>query len=114
MIAPVEAVQREDYSDIEERKTNYETMMKDLDKPGLVRNISNIYNNTNSILSNSINIDTTTNTNSNTDNTVSNTNYNRPIQRKSTLRVYNYRNLNRNSNRFSMFKNTTRKLIFRR
>jgi hypothetical protein len=120
MIAPVEAVQREDYSDIEERKTNYETMMKDLDKPGLVKNMSNIYNNNNSILSNNINIniDTTANTNtnttSNTDNTVSNTNYNRPIQRKSTLRVYNYRNLNRNSNRFSMFKNTTRKLIFRR
>lgn len=120
MIAPVEAVQREDYSDIEERKTNYETMMKDLDKPGLVKNMSNIYNNNNSILSNNINIniDTTTNTNtnttSNTDNIINNKNYNRPIQRRSTLRVYNYRNLNRNSNRFSMFKNTTRKLILRR
>jgi glycosyl transferase, family 25 len=37
MIAPVVAVQREDYSDIEERKTNYENIMKDLDKPQLVR-----------------------------------------------------------------------------
>lgn len=36
MLAPVVAVQREDYSDIEERKTNYENIMKDLDKPHLV------------------------------------------------------------------------------
>jgi GR25 family glycosyltransferase involved in LPS biosynthesis len=35
MLAPVVAVQREDYSDIEERKTNYESIMKDLDKPHL-------------------------------------------------------------------------------
>lgn len=36
MLAPVVAVQREDYSDIEERKTNYESIMKDLDKPHLL------------------------------------------------------------------------------
>lgn len=36
MLAPVVAVQREDYSDIEERKTNYESIMKDLDKPHLI------------------------------------------------------------------------------
>ena len=36
MLAPIVAVQREDYSDIEERKTNYENLMKDLDKPHLV------------------------------------------------------------------------------
>ena len=36
MLAPIVAVQREDYSDIEERKTNYESIMKDLDKPHLV------------------------------------------------------------------------------
>ena len=36
MLAPIVAVQREDYSDIEERKTNYENIMKDLDKPHLV------------------------------------------------------------------------------
>lgn len=36
MLAPVVAVQREDYSDIEERKTNYENIMKDLDKPHLM------------------------------------------------------------------------------
>jgi GR25 family glycosyltransferase involved in LPS biosynthesis len=39
MLAPVVAVQREDYSDIEQRKTNYENIMKDLDKPNLVKNI---------------------------------------------------------------------------
>jgi hypothetical protein len=92
--------------------------MKDLDKPSLIRNISNIYNTKNSILSNNIDINTTTNTNANTnintDNIINNTNYNRPIQRRSTLRVYNYRNSRKNFNRFSMFKNTTRKLIFRR
>ena len=37
MLAPIVAVQREDYSDIEERKTNYENIMKDLDKPHLVQ-----------------------------------------------------------------------------
>lgn len=37
MLAPVVAVQREDYSDIEQRKTNYENIMKDLDKPHMVR-----------------------------------------------------------------------------
>ena len=36
MLAPVVAVQREDYSDIEERKTNYENIMKDIDKPHLI------------------------------------------------------------------------------
>ena len=36
MLAPIVAVQREDYSDIEERKTNYENIMKDIDKPHLV------------------------------------------------------------------------------
>jgi hypothetical protein len=36
MLAPIVAVQREDYSDIEERKTNYENIMKDLDKPYFV------------------------------------------------------------------------------
>ena len=42
MLAPVVAVQREDYSDIEQRKTNYENIMKDLDKPNLVKNIQTI------------------------------------------------------------------------
>lgn len=37
MLAPVVAVQREDYSDIEERKINYENIMKDYDKPHFVR-----------------------------------------------------------------------------
>jgi GR25 family glycosyltransferase involved in LPS biosynthesis len=37
MLAPIVAIQREDYSDIEERKTNYENIMKDLDKPHLVQ-----------------------------------------------------------------------------
>jgi GR25 family glycosyltransferase involved in LPS biosynthesis len=37
MLAPIVAIQREDYSDIEERKTNYENLMKDLDKPHLVQ-----------------------------------------------------------------------------
>ena len=37
MLAPVVAVQREDYSDIEERKINYENIMKDLDKPHMVQ-----------------------------------------------------------------------------
>jgi GR25 family glycosyltransferase involved in LPS biosynthesis len=36
MLAPIVAIQREDYSDIEERKTNYENLMKDLDKQHLV------------------------------------------------------------------------------
>ncbi len=36
MLAPVVAVQREDYSDIEQRKTNYENIMKDIDKPHLI------------------------------------------------------------------------------
>jgi GR25 family glycosyltransferase involved in LPS biosynthesis len=39
MLAPVVAVQREDYSDIEHRKTNYENIMKDLDKVNLIKNI---------------------------------------------------------------------------
>jgi hypothetical protein len=39
MIVPVEAVQREDYSDIENKKTNYENMMKDIDKPAFVAQI---------------------------------------------------------------------------
>jgi GR25 family glycosyltransferase involved in LPS biosynthesis len=39
MIVPVEAVQREDYSDIEKRQTNYENIMKDVDKHALVRNL---------------------------------------------------------------------------
>lgn len=109
MIAPVEAVQREDYSDIEEKKTNYESMMKDLDKQNLFKNI---HNNKNSILSNALNTINTNNTNN--INNITNTNYNKSIQRRHTLRVYSYRHLHRNSNRFSMFKNTTRKLIFRR
>jgi GR25 family glycosyltransferase involved in LPS biosynthesis len=41
-LAPVIAVQREDYSDIEERTTNYEYIMKDLDKPHLARSIQTI------------------------------------------------------------------------
>jgi len=41
-LAPVIAVQREDYSDIEERTTNYEYIMKDLDKPHLARGIQTI------------------------------------------------------------------------
>jgi len=43
MLAPVVAVQREDYSDIEERKTNYENIMKDLDKPHLVHQQHHIH-----------------------------------------------------------------------
>jgi GR25 family glycosyltransferase involved in LPS biosynthesis len=42
LLAPVIAIQREDYSDIEQRTTNYEYIMKDLDKPHLVRNMQNI------------------------------------------------------------------------
>jgi hypothetical protein len=42
MLAPVVAVQREDYSDIEHRTTNYENIMKDLDKVNLIKNIQNI------------------------------------------------------------------------
>jgi GR25 family glycosyltransferase involved in LPS biosynthesis len=55
MLAPVVAVQREDYSDIEERKTNYESIMKDLDKPHLFHRQQHIQQNqqgTSSILSN--------------------------------------------------------------
>ena len=54
MLAPVVAVQREDYSDIEERKTNYENIMKDLDKPHLVHqqhHIQQTQNNKASLLS---------------------------------------------------------------
>ena len=42
LLAPIIAVQREDYSDIEQRTTNYEYIMKDLDKPHLVRNMQAI------------------------------------------------------------------------
>ena len=42
LLAPIIAVQREDYSDIEQRTTNYEYIMKDLDKPHLVKNIQSI------------------------------------------------------------------------
>jgi GR25 family glycosyltransferase involved in LPS biosynthesis len=42
MLAPVVAVQREDYSDIEERKTNYENIMKDYDKPHFVHHQQHI------------------------------------------------------------------------
>jgi GR25 family glycosyltransferase involved in LPS biosynthesis len=42
LLAPIIAVQREDYSDIEERTTNYEYIMKDLDKPHLARSIQAI------------------------------------------------------------------------
>jgi GR25 family glycosyltransferase involved in LPS biosynthesis len=42
MLAPIVAVQREDYSDIEERKTNYENIMKDIDKPHLVHQQNHI------------------------------------------------------------------------
>lgn len=42
LLAPIIAVQREDYSDIEQRTTNYAHIMKDLDKPHLVRNIQSI------------------------------------------------------------------------
>jgi GR25 family glycosyltransferase involved in LPS biosynthesis len=42
LLAPIIAIQREDYSDIEQRTTNYEYIMKDLDKPHLVRNMQNI------------------------------------------------------------------------
>ena len=42
LLAPIIAVQREDYSDIEQRTTNYEYIMKDLDKPHLVRNMQSI------------------------------------------------------------------------
>jgi GR25 family glycosyltransferase involved in LPS biosynthesis len=45
MLAPVVAVQREDYSDIEERKTNYENIMKDLDKPHLVHQQQHVQQN---------------------------------------------------------------------
>jgi|LauGreDrversion4_2_1035121.scaffolds.fasta_scaffold156861_1 GR25 family glycosyltransferase involved in LPS biosynthesis len=44
MLAPVVAVQREDYSDIEERKTNYESIMTDLDKPHLLHQQQHIQN----------------------------------------------------------------------
>lgn len=42
MLAPVVAVQREDYSDIEQKKTNYENIMKDIDKVNLIRNIQQL------------------------------------------------------------------------
>ena len=42
LLAPIIAIQREDYSDIEQKTTNYEHIMKDLDKPHLVRNIQAI------------------------------------------------------------------------
>jgi GR25 family glycosyltransferase involved in LPS biosynthesis len=42
MLAPVVAVPREDYSDIEERKTNYENIMKDYDKPYFVHHQQHI------------------------------------------------------------------------
>jgi GR25 family glycosyltransferase involved in LPS biosynthesis len=42
LLAPIIAVQREDYSDIEERTTNYAYIMKDLDKPHLARGIQTI------------------------------------------------------------------------
>jgi len=42
MLAPIVAVQREDYSDIEERKTNYENIMKDIDKPHYVHQQNHI------------------------------------------------------------------------
>jgi hypothetical protein len=42
LLAPIIAIQREDYSDIEQRTTNYEYIMKDLDKPHLVRNMQSI------------------------------------------------------------------------
>ena len=42
MLAPVVAVQREDYSDIEHRKTNYENIMKDLDKTNLIKNVQTV------------------------------------------------------------------------
>jgi hypothetical protein len=46
MIVPIEAVQREDYSDIEQRQTNYEHVMKDIDKHALNRNsYTNSYTN---------------------------------------------------------------------
>jgi GR25 family glycosyltransferase involved in LPS biosynthesis len=44
MLAPVVAVQREDYSDIEHRTTNYENIMKDLDKVNLIKNVQNVQN----------------------------------------------------------------------
>ncbi len=55
MLVPVVAVQREDYSDIEERKTNYENIMKDYDKPYFVHHQQHIQQKqqgTSSILSN--------------------------------------------------------------
>jgi 5'-deoxynucleotidase YfbR-like HD superfamily hydrolase len=51
MLAPIVAVQREDYSDIEERKTNYENIMKDLDKPHLVHQQQHIIQKQNGISS---------------------------------------------------------------
>ena len=37
LITPLSVVQREDYSDIEKRRTNYQKMMVDLDKPHLFK-----------------------------------------------------------------------------
>lgn len=42
LLAPIIAIQREDYSDIEQKTTNYEYIMKDLDKPHLARHIQTI------------------------------------------------------------------------
>jgi len=42
LLAPIIAIQREDYSDIEQRTTNYEYIMTDLDKPHLVRSMQSI------------------------------------------------------------------------
>jgi GR25 family glycosyltransferase involved in LPS biosynthesis len=40
LIMPLSVVQREDYSDIEKRTTNYKNIMLDLDKPWLMQNAS--------------------------------------------------------------------------
>jgi GR25 family glycosyltransferase involved in LPS biosynthesis len=48
LLAPIVAIQREDYSDIEHKKTNYEYIMMDLDKPHLVKKMQSMsYNNRN-------------------------------------------------------------------
>jgi len=40
LIVPLSVIQREDYSDIEQRQTNYKNLMLDLDKPWLIRNVN--------------------------------------------------------------------------
>jgi hypothetical protein len=134
MLVPIEAVQREDYSDIEKRQTNYENVMKDVDKHALVRNLyaNNSYithgfiKNINKSSPNS----TTENSNSqlankqysNSNSHLANKRYSnnaystnsvKPTQYRQTLRVSNYNPLRKKFYGFSLYRNRTRKVAYR-